>query len=307
MAHRLRGTVMGALASAGVLALSVAGTVVGAEPVKVAIVVGPVGELSDTYIEIAEHAAVAAEGVGAVVARAYTPDATPTAVIEAVEGASIVVYLGHGVGVPNPYSPEPDPEKVNGWGLQGENARGDHSDSWQDGTLRYYGEAWLAEHLRPAPGWVMIYSNACYAPGAGEGHDERATLDTAARRVAGYSRAPLVELRASAYFATDFYAGAAELITTMLRHPERSFAEVYASESRYDSSAVSRLVHPHRPGAEVWLQHSAYFGGRVDYWYAFAGDPTLSLAVGAEATQPLPAGVDRRWESLLHGKDPHSY
>ncbi len=126
----------------------------GAEPVrKVAIIVGPVGEkLTPTYIAIAEAAAARAEAAGAVVARAYSPDATPDRVLAAVEGANVVIYLGHGVGVPNPYSKTPDPSLVNGWGLQGPKAHGNHDDSWANGSLAYYGEAWIAANAHPGPG-----------------------------------------------------------------------------------------------------------------------------------------------------------
>ena len=115
----------------------------GAGP-KVALIVGPVGEsLTPTYIALADAAAAAAEAGGATVAKAYSPDATPEKVLSAVENANIVVYFGHGVGTPNPYGPG-DPAVVNGWGLQGPNARGTHEDSWADGSLAYYGEAWIA-------------------------------------------------------------------------------------------------------------------------------------------------------------------
>ncbi len=143
---------------------------------KVAIIVGPVGEeLTPVYISLAEAAAKAAEERGAMVARAYSPDADEKSVRKAVHHANIVIYFGHGVGTPNPYSDTPDPLTTNGWGLNGPNRRGDHSDSFADGTLAYYGEEWIVQHARPAPGWVMIYSNACYAPGAGEGQYEPAT------------------------------------------------------------------------------------------------------------------------------------
>jgi hypothetical protein len=79
----------------------------GAEPAHVAIIVGPVGEeLTPVYIGLAEAAASAA-GHGADVRRAYSPDATAERVLAAVEGANIVVYFGHGVGSPNPYSATP--------------------------------------------------------------------------------------------------------------------------------------------------------------------------------------------------------
>ena len=79
-------------------------------PTKVAIIVGPVGEeLTPVYISLAEAAAIAAETRGATVARAYSPDASAENVLAAVDGANIVVYLGHGVGTPNPYSDAPNP------------------------------------------------------------------------------------------------------------------------------------------------------------------------------------------------------
>jgi hypothetical protein len=257
----------------------------GAEPTKVAVIVGPVGEeLTPVYLALAEAAAVAAEGRGASVARAYSPDADADAVLAAVEGASIVVYLGHGVGAPNPYSAAPDPTTTNGWGLNGPSARGDHSDSWQDGTLAYYGEAWIAEHARPKPGWVMIYSNACYAPGAGEGFDEPASKEVAAERVSAYSRAPLADLGASAYFATDYYEGAAHLVGTLLDQPALPYGDLFATEPRFASEGLVRLPHATHEGAETWLHRSAYFDGKVDYWYAFAGDPSASLASGSSVS-----------------------
>jgi len=250
--------------------------------VKVAIIVGPVGEeLTPVYLDLAEQAADAAESRGATVAKAYSPDATPEKVLAAVENANVVIYLGHGVGTPNPYSDTPSAATTNGWGLTGPNADGSHADSAADGTLAYYGEAWIAAHAKPAPGWVMIYSNACYAPGAGEGFDTPASEELAAARVSAYSRAPLAELGASAYFATDFYAGAAHLVGTLLDDPSLPFGEVFASEPRYAADGVVELAHASVDGAVTRLQRSPYFEGKADYWYAFAGDPAGSLAGGA--------------------------
>jgi hypothetical protein len=260
-------------------------------PARVAIIVGPVGEeLTPIYLALAEAAAVAAETGGATVARAYSPHATAGNVLAAVEGANIVVYFGHGVGSPNPYSAAPNPATTNGWGLNGPNAVGTHADSWRDGTLAYYGESWIVEHARPAAGWVMIYSNACYAPGASEGFDTPATEDVAAQRVSAYSRGPLADLGASAYFATDFYQGAAYLIGALLADPGRPFGEIFASEPRFLADGLVRRPHMLLGGAETWLHRSAYFDGRVDYWYAFAGDPLASLSGSTLAAEATPDG-----------------
>jgi hypothetical protein len=280
--------VLALLAALATLAgsLGIAAPARAATPPRVAIIVGPVGEeLTPVYLDLAEAAALAAEERGATVARAYSPDATAEHVLAAVEGAAIVVYFGHGVGSPNPYSDHPDPATTNGWGLNGPAARGTHEDSWRDGTLAYYGEAWIAEHARPAPGWVMIYSNACYAPGASEGFDEAATEDVAAARVAAYSRAPLAEMGASAYFATDFFEGAAHLVAALLDAPATPYGEVFASEPRYDELAVTTHPHPAGESLRTLLHRSPYFEGRVDYWYAFAGDPMASLASATDGAR----------------------
>jgi hypothetical protein len=283
------GDVRHLLLIATLLATVVGGLVLAASthaspPIKVAIIVGPVGaELTPVYIGLADAAADAAEIRGATVAKAYSPDATAGNVLAAVEGANVVVYFGHGVGSPNPYSDAPNPETTNGWGLNGPNADGTHADSWADGTLAYYGESWIAANARPAPGWIIIYSNACYAPGASEGFDAPATEDVAAKRVTAYSRAPLLDLAASAYFATDFHEGAAQLVGTLLDQPTLPYGDVFAAEPRFVPDSVARLPHGAAEGAEVWLHRSPYFDGRVDYWYAFAGDPTGTLAAAAAA------------------------
>jgi hypothetical protein len=278
------------------LALGLAGQAMparaGVPAPKVAIIVGPVGpELTPVYIAIADAAATAAEAHGATVARAYSPNADADAVLAAVQDANVVVYLGHGVGTPNPYSDHPDPETVNGWGLNGPGRRGDHSDSWKDGSLRYYGEAWIAKHAHPAPGWVMIYSNACYAPGAGEGWIGPAGAADAATRVAAYSRMPLTELGASAYFATDFFEGAAHLIDRILGSPTSTWGQIFAGEANFRADALSRLPDPAAPGREVWLHRSAYFDGQLDYWYAFAGDPAATPAGTMLAPPPSTAAA----------------
>ena len=282
---------------------------------KVAIIVGPVGEeLTPVYISLAEAAAKAAVERGAEVARAYSPNADEKSVRKAVRDANIVIYFGHGVGTPNPYSDTPNPATTNGWGLNGPNRHGDHSDSFADGTLTYYGESWITQHAKPAPGWVMIYSNACYAPGAGEGQYEPATEEVAAERVSAYSRAPLADLGASAYFATDFFEGAAHLVSALLDGPDRPYRDIFMSEPQFDRDALVMEPHATVAGAETWLHKSPYFEGKVDYWYAFAGDPDASFGgnqVADSARAPTdgltpaegaPASAGRREVGRRHGR-----
>ena len=276
-----------------------------APPIAIAVIVGPVGEeLTPVYLGLAEAAAAAAEARGAAVRRAYSPDATAENVLTAVEGANIVVYFGHGIGTPNPYSDVPDPANTNGWGLNGPGAKGDHSDSWRDGTIAYYGEKWIAENARPAPGWVMIYSNACYAPGASEGFDEPATEEVAVDRVEAYSRAPLAEMGASAYFATDYFEGAAHLVSALLDDPGSPYGDIFATEPHFVPDGVSRHPITGTEGTEAWLHRSAYFEGKVDYWYAFAGNPAGSLSgrVGVVTAPVGPAGAPPEDDGIVTGR-----
>ena len=283
---RVRGRILPAvLLGAALLAVAAPSVARGADDVpKVAIIVGPVGErLTPVYIGLAELAADAAVEGGAQVVRAYSPNATPERVLAAVADANIVVYFGHGTGYRGPGTSF-DPLVANGWGLQGPRAEGTHEDSWVNGTLKYYGEAWIAEHARPAPGFVMIYSNACYAPGAPDGTVSAPPPQEAIARAGFYSRGVL-EAGASAYYATDFYAGAARLVTNLLAHPNATYGDIFRGEPNFQNGDLKTIDHPFVDGRELWLHKSPYFHGQVNYWYAFAGDP--------EAT-PAGSGVDSR-------------
>ncbi|MEX1278000.1 MAG: hypothetical protein WEI16_02970, partial [Chloroflexota bacterium] len=160
----------------------------GAAGQKVAIIVGPVGggSIQDNYLNRGEQIAAAAEARGATAVRVFSPNATWANAMAAVNGANIIVYIGHGSGYPNPYGPTLLTDRTNGWGLN-RIAGADSADPTGHGhnlstQMVYCGEAALEGKpltsynsaycsggpIAPAPGFVMVYSNACYAPGAGE-------------------------------------------------------------------------------------------------------------------------------------------
>jgi hypothetical protein len=251
-----------------------------ATPTRVAIIVGPVGSLTPTYLHLAELAAAEAERQGATVARAYSPNATPANVLAAVEGAQVVIYFGHGYGHPSPYGGL-NTARQNGWALQGPGAHGTHGDSL-GGELAYYGEDWIAANARPAPGFVMIYSNVCYAPGASEGGHRAATEAEALQRVAYYSRT-VFRMGGSAYYAVDFDRGAADLVGRVLANRQMSYGTLFATDRRYVPSALRAYGHPFSAGQQVWLHRTKYTDGPPNYWYAFAGNPT---AVPARSWDP---------------------
>ena len=268
---RLFRAALAALSLAAALALPTP-TIAG-NPIKVAIIVGPVGALTPTYLANAELAAAAAEQHGATVARAYSPNATPANVIAAVADANVVIYFGHGYGHPGPYGGL-DTSRQNGWALQGPAARGTHDDGL-NGYIEYFGEDWIIANARPAPGFVMIYSNTCYAPGASEGGHAPATPWEAAMRVAYYSRA-VFALGGSAYYASDFDGGAAGLVGRLLADRTTPYGAAFAWDPSFVPSALTSQPHPFSAGQSIWLHRSTYTDGPPNYWYAFAGNPDLA-------------------------------
>jgi hypothetical protein len=191
-------------------------------------------------------------------------------VLAAVADANVIVYFGHGYGHPSPYGGL-NTARQNGWALQGPRARGTHDDGL-DGYLAYYGEDWIVANARPAPGFVMIYSNTCYAPGASEGGFAPAGPNEAAQRVAYYSR-KVFSMGGSAYFATDFDRGAADLVDRILANRAMRYGDLFAADHRYVPSALTTQPHHFSPGQQIWLHRSKYTDGPPNYWYAFAGNP----------------------------------
>jgi len=283
--------------------------VAAAVPLKVVIIVGPTGALTDNYRDKGDTIAATAQAAGATVVKVYSPTATWANVKAAVNGANIVVYLGHGNGFPSPYSSTENTDRVNGWGLNRTTTAGD-SDNWST-TMVYCGEKALRGTLTssdgaaqrtycsggpitPAPHWVMVYSNACYAPGAGEGFDVKATESVAFQRVRNYSY-PALSLGASAYFASDL--GADGLVDMILRNRSLTFTDIARATNGYDNSAQRHFAHPDVANAEVWLQRTSRGGDNFDYWLGFAGNPFATPEGGIGVPLPYAPVVVSRYPS----------
>jgi hypothetical protein len=281
------------------------------DPLKVVIIVGPTGSLTASYRSTGNSIAEVAAAAGAQVVKVYSPRATWARVRNAVEGANVVIYLGHGNGYPSPYSSTEWTDRVNGWGLNRITTGGD-SDDWSKhmvycgqkalvGTLtaadgaaqwKYCGGARGTQGIHPAPNWVMIYNKACYTPGASEGWDVKATQSMAFKRVSNYSY-PALKVGGGAYFATDMYRGAEGLVDLVLTHRDWTFGAIAEMAPGYDLSGQSRSDHPDLAGRQVWIQRTRNTMG-TDYWYAFAGDPDLtpSGVMGVYVPPPAPEVTD---------------
>ena len=279
------------LAAAGTIVPNPApATAAGTSP-RVAIIVGPVGSLTDNYRARGDRVAAAARAAGATVIKVYSPRATFARVLDAVRGANIVVYFGHGNGYPNPYSRTENTDRVNGWGLNRTTTHGD-SDNWSTNMV-YCGQAALRGRLsasdgpaqrryckggpiRPAHGFVMIYGQAHYTAGFGERYrksDPLTSLMKARQRVRNYSF-PIFALGGSAYFASA-YGDQASLVARLINYPRHTFGWMFKVGRGFSPWALRTSAHPDID-ARIWVQKTVIKGfhfGQADYWYAFVGHP----------------------------------
>ena len=138
--------------------------VAAADSPKVAIIVGATHGTTPSYRRDADEIYAEAIKYTPNVVRVYSPNATWKRVKAAVDGASIIVYLGHGNGWPSPYTFDPLFSTKDGFGL---NKDLNHNGKRSDYELKYYGEPYI-ENLNPAPNAVVLLFHLCYASGNSE-------------------------------------------------------------------------------------------------------------------------------------------
>ena len=174
------------LAGIGVIVPSgaqAANAAVSANP-KVAIIVGATHDTTSRYRSNADSLYEVARQYTSNVVKVYSPSATWTRVKQAVNGASVVVYLGHGNGWPSPYTFDPNYTTKDGFGL---NADVNGDGRLSDYEVKYYGEPSIRE-LTPAPNAVVLLFHLCYASGNRESGAEP-NLSVARQRVDNYAAA----------------------------------------------------------------------------------------------------------------------
>jgi hypothetical protein len=168
---------------------------------KVVLIVGPAGASTPYYRRLADEAASAAAKLTPNVVRVYSPDATWEHVKAALQGASVVVYLGHGNGWPSIYRNSLYPPTQNGFGLN------PHEGAAE--AHQYFGEDRIGSEIRLAPNAVVVFSHLCYASGNTEPGLAEGTLGQAQQRVdnyaAGFFRAGAAAVIADAYLSPTYY------------------------------------------------------------------------------------------------------
>jgi hypothetical protein len=184
MRNLARAVAIALIATAGGFGLGVHPAVAAAagQGTKVVIVVGATQGATGAYRADADIAASEFAKFTTNVVKVYSPNATWANVVTAAQGASILVYMGHGSGYPNPYNSYLKQDGDNGMGLNYSDGSKPQSDSY----TQYYGENYMAQ-LGLAPNAVVILNHLCYASGDSEGGTGLPTLSVAQTRVDGYA------------------------------------------------------------------------------------------------------------------------
>jgi len=143
---------------------------------KAVFVVGPTNSLTDYNLVEAENMAQQAEAAGMDVRRVFFPHATWDNVLANIQGANLVVYMGHGYGWPSPYTQQLTESRQNGMGLNS-------FDGSSPDQYTYYGANRLRESVVLAPNAIVYLNHLCYASGNGESGMAVPSEDIARQRV----------------------------------------------------------------------------------------------------------------------------
>lgn len=143
---------------------------------KAVFIVGPTNSLTASNLTDAESLAQVAESKGMDVRRVFFPHATWDNVLANIQGANLVVYMGHGYGYPSPYTTKLTESRQDGMGLNTYDGSG-------AGKYTYYGANMLKQYVHLAPNAIVFLNHLCYSAGNGEPGMALPSWDVARQRV----------------------------------------------------------------------------------------------------------------------------
>ncbi|HUG47444.1 MAG TPA: fibronectin type III domain-containing protein [Candidatus Limnocylindria bacterium] len=238
------------------------------ERLKAVVIVGPTGNLTSQNLTNGEKMARAAEAQGMEVHRVFHPKATWENVLAKIQGANLVVYMGHGNGWPSPYGPFQERTK-NGFGLnpfEGSRAA-DH---------KYYGADPIRERIQLADNAVVILVHLCYSSGNSEPGMAIPREDIARQRVDNYAAAFLA-VGARAVFSSSYYQRLD--VIGALHTTDKSMDELFSTPAGGGPAGFigwrsKRFASERTPGTSNHLDpHSSY-----GYVRALSGDLSMTAA-----------------------------
>jgi hypothetical protein len=256
-------TIAFGISAPGVAAASPAGA--GLSTAKIVIIVGPVEGTTASYIADAKATAIVARQYSSKVVTIYSPSATWANVEPALQGASIVVYFGHGNGWPSPYKPFQEDTK-DGLGLN-------TAKSPSNNAHTYYGANYLENYIKLAPNAVVILGHLCYSAGNSEAQDPAPTLAVAEQRVDNMG-AGWLQTGARAVISEPYSTNEGSYIQDIFTTHESIFSMWQAAPGA--NSNVQTWPSARISWSSVNLDTDPNVTGNDHFDRAMSGDPTLS-------------------------------
>ncbi len=248
--------------------------VAAASPAKVVIVVGPVGSSTAHYKQDAAAIAAEARRYSSNVVTLYTPKATWPRVRAAAQGASVLVYLGHGNGWPSVYPPFQMLTK-DGLGL-------DPSTGADSTRTVYYGEDYIRSDIRLAPNAVVILYHLCYASGNTEPGLATGSFADARLRVDNYG-AGFIGAGARAVFAEGHPSHPATDYIRQLFTTSRTMNQVFRAAPSRNGHVVGPYASQRTPGLRFEMDPDT--ATPSGFYRSLIGDFALTASV---VTGPVP-------------------
>jgi flagellar hook assembly protein FlgD len=271
----LRRVLFAALAMLVMLAALPVAPAAAASTAKVVIIVGPVGDHTAHYKSDADEIATEARRWTSNVVKIVTPNATWARVKPALQGASILVYLGHGNGWPSKYAPYQTVTK-DGLGLD----PGTGADSTK---VVYYGEDYLRSDIRLAPNAVVLLYHLCYASGntepglpVGSYADSRERVDNYG---AGFIGAGARAVIAEGHPAHPVVNGIRQLFAT-----NRTMDQIFRAAPTWHGHLLGPFPAQRTPGLEYELDPDS--SAPSGFYRSLVGDLSLTAS---KVTGTLPA------------------
>lgn len=287
----LRGFIAALLVALGLVLLPtahLAGTARAETPrLKAVFISAPTHELTDSNLADSEEMAQQAEAAGYDVRRVFHPYATWDNVLANIQGASLVVYMGHGYGWPSPYTSQMMEDRQNGMGLN-------PYPGAAKNERKYYGAKPIRNNIQLAPHAVVILNHLCYAAGNGENGMPIPSRDVAFQRADNMANGWLYA-GADAVFATTWTQDVN--FPQVLATTNQTMDQIFMTPSTWGTGMPSgfigwndvRLDSNRTPGAKVHLDPHPQQG-----WYrALSGNMNATTAdFRSGAGAPGSAGVN---------------
>lgn len=212
------------------------------------------GQTTVSYTNYLKRVAGVLRARGVEVKEFYSPTSMET-LKQAVRGAHILVYAGHGIGDAQPPSYE--------------------AKMWPGGML-VLEQVWVQENdiqkFEPAKGAIIIYIGACFTAGNSGGDMGKIGETEARRRVSVYSKPLMAGNKFAGYYATWSDTTAQEIVANAFAG--KTLGQSYDPSGKFDN--VARLRHPDFPDRDMWVHKNRYAEGTV-FDYAFVGNSEKTI------------------------------